>query len=139
MRRSDAGVTLIGALAVVAIIALFLMWATADRVVNLDKAKVVGARVQIESFKNSVTQYKISTGLFPTTKQGLDALWTKPASVNGWEGPYLREEIPLDPWGHPYVYKYPGEHGSQPDIVSYGADGQPGGEGPNADIVSWKN
>ena len=66
-------------------------------------------------------------------------LRTRPANVNQWEGPYLRKEIPLDPWKHPYIYRYPGEHGDEPDIISYGADGQAGGEGVSADIVSWKN
>jgi general secretion pathway protein G len=62
----------------------------------------------------------------------------RPQNVNGWNGPYLQAEVPADPWGHPYVYKFPGEHGDEPDLVCYGADGQPGGEGLNADIVSWK-
>jgi general secretion pathway protein G len=99
----------------------------------------VAARVQINNFEQALTQYKLNTGLFPTTEQGLEALRTKPSTVNQWDGPYLRKEIPLDPWGHPYVYKFPGEHGEEPDIISYGSDGQPGGEGMNADIVSWKN
>jgi general secretion pathway protein G len=59
--------------------------------------------------------------------------------VENWQGPYLQKEIENDPWQHPYVYRFPGEHGDEPDIVSYGADGQPGGDGINADIVSWKN
>jgi general secretion pathway protein G len=76
--------------------------------------------------------------MFPTTEQGLEALRTKPANFNQWEGPYLKKEIPKDPWGHDYLYKYPGEHGDEPDIISYGLDGQPGGDGLNADVVSWK-
>ena len=56
-----------------------------------------------------------------------------------WNGPYIEKEIPKDPWGHDYVYRFPGEHGDGPDIVSLGRDGQPGGEGFDADIVSWKN
>ena len=72
-------------------------------------------------------------------EQGLEALRTKPANVNQWDGPYLKKEIPLDPWGHPYLYRFPGEHGDEPDLISYGADGQAGGDGMNADIVSWKN
>ena len=72
-------------------------------------------------------------------RQGLEALRTRPANVNFWEGPYLDKEVPLDPWKRAYVYRFPGEHGDTPDILSYGGDGQPGGEGVNADIVSWKN
>ena len=69
----------------------------------------------------------------------MNALRVKPENVNNWEGPYLEQDVPVDPWGHPYIYKFPGEHGDQPDIICLGADGQPGGEGVNADIVSWKS
>jgi general secretion pathway protein G len=72
--------------------------------------------------------FKLAHGNFPTSEQGLEALRSE-----------LSADVPPDPWGHPYVYKYPGEHGDEPEIVSYGADGQPGGEGINADIVSWKS
>jgi general secretion pathway protein G len=81
----------------------------------------------------------LDTGLFPSNEQGLQALRMKPANLNLWNGPYLPQEIPLDPWGRPYLYKYPGDHGDEPDVISYGADGQAGGEGINADIVSWKS
>ena len=97
------------------------------------------ARAQIGNFEQALTHYKLDSGDYPTTEQGLEALRTRPANVAHWDGPYLVKEIPLDPWGHRYVYKFPGEHGKQPDIISFGADGQPGGEGPNADIASWKN
>jgi general secretion pathway protein G len=139
MRRRNAGVTLIEMLVVVTIIALFTTLALPGFWRPLEKSKVVAARTQISSFEQALSQYKLDTGVFPTTEQGLEALRTRPANVANWDSQYLVKEIPLDPWGHPYVYKYPGEHGSQPDIVSYGADGQAGGEGPNADIVSWKD
>src|SRR5260370_1047486 len=137
-RRTNAGVTLIEMLVVVTIIALFATLVAANMFKQGDKAKAVAARVQINNFEQALTQYKLSTGLFPTSEQGLEALRTRPANVAQWDGPYLRKEIPLDPWGHPYIYKFPGDHGDEPDIISYGADGQPGGEGNNADIVSWK-
>jgi general secretion pathway protein G len=137
-RRGDAGVTLIEMLVVVSIIALFAALVAPSMFTQGDKARVVAARVQINNFEQALTQYKLSTGMFPTTEQGLEALRTKPANLNQWEGPYLRKEIPKDPWGHDYLYKYPGEHGDEPDIISYGLDGQPGGDGLNADIVSWK-
>ncbi|HTM52280.1 MAG TPA: type II secretion system major pseudopilin GspG [Bryobacteraceae bacterium] len=137
--RNEAGVTLIEMLVVVTIIALFATLVAPSMFKQGDKAKTVAARVQINNFEQALTQYKLNTGLFPTTEQGLEALRVKPANVNQWEGPYIRKEIPLDPWGHPYVYKFPGEHGEEPDLISYGADGQAGGEGLNADIVSWKN
>src|SRR3954447_17582090 len=135
-RRADAGVTLIEMLVVVTIIALFAMLVAPNMFKNVDKANSVAARAQINNFEQALMQYKLSTGTFPPD---LEALRTRPANVNQWEGPYLRKEIPLDPWKHPYIYKYPGEHGDEPDILSYGADGQPGGEGVNTDIVSWKN
>jgi general secretion pathway protein G len=138
-RRGQAGVTLIEMLVVVTIIALFATLVAPNMFKNVDKANAVGARVQINNFEQALMQYKLSTGTFPTTEQGLEALHTKPASVNLWEGPYLKTEIPLDPWKHPYLYRYPGEHGDEPDIISYGADGQPGGDGVNADIANWKH
>jgi general secretion pathway protein G len=137
-RRGEAGVTLIEMLVVVSIIALFAALVAPSMFQQGDKARVVAARVQINNFEQALTQYKLSTGMFPTTEQGLEALRTKPANLNQWEGPYLKKEIPKDPWGHDYLYKYPGEHGDEPDIISYGLDGQPGGEGLNADVVSWK-
>jgi general secretion pathway protein G len=137
-RRGDAGVTLIEMLVVVSIIALFAALVAPSMFQQGDKARVVAARVQINNFEQALTQYKLSTGMFPTTEQGLEALRTRPANLNQWEGPYLKKEIPKDPWGHDYLYKYPGDHGDEPDIISYGLDGQPGGEGLNADIASWK-
>ena len=137
-RRGDAGVTLIEMLVVVSIIALFAALVAPTMFQQGDKARVVAARVQINNFEQALTQYKLSTGMFPTTEQGLEALRTKPANLNQWEGPYLKKEIPKDPWGHDYLYKYPGDHGEEPDIISYGLDGQPGGDGLNADVVSWK-
>jgi general secretion pathway protein G len=85
--------------------------------------------------------YRLDNGKYPPTSLGLEALNTKPAdeSASNWHGPYLRKAVPLDPWRHPYVYKAPGEVNPRGyDLLSYGADGQPGGEGENADILSWK-
>ena len=137
--RRQAGVTLIEMLVVVTIIALFAALVAPGMFKQSDKARVTAARVQINNFKAALGQYKLDTGIFPATEQGLQSLRANPGSVNQWAGPYLQMEVPLDPWGHPYVYKFPGEHGDEPDIVSLGADGQPGGEGVNADVASWKN
>lgn len=126
-------------LVVVTIIALFAMLVAPRLLKKSDTARITAARAQINAFMTALGAYKLDTGVFPTTEQGLEALRTPPAGVNQWQGPYLPQEIPLDPWGHPYVYKYPGEHGDEPDIICYGADGKPGGEGLNADIVSWKS
>jgi len=137
--KSRAGVTLIEMLVVVTIIALFAA-VVGPRLLNQgDRARVVAARQQIGSFMTAIGVYKLDTGLFPSTELGLNALRVRPQNVNNWNGPYLPQEIPVDPWGRPYLYKYPGDHGDEPDIVCLGADGQPGGDGINADIVSWKS
>ena len=137
--RRQAGVTLIEMLVVVTIIALFAALVAPRMLRRSDTARITAARAQINSFMTALGAYKLDTGLVPTTEQGLQALRVKPQGVNQWEGPYLPQEIPVDPWARPYFYKYPGEHGDEPDIISYGADGQPGGESINGDILSWKS
>ena len=136
---AQAGITLIEMLVVMTIIALFAALVGPSLLKHGDTARITAARAQIESFDTALGAYKLDTGTFPTTEQGLQALRVKPPDVNQWAGPYMPKDIPLDPWGHPYVYKYPGEHGDEPDIICYGADGAAGGDGLNADIVSWKN
>jgi len=101
-----------------------------------DRARITKGRADIHSFMTALATYKLDVGSFPSTAQGLDALHKNPG-VTGWSGPYIQQDIPLDPWGHAYDYKFPGDHGDEPDIICYGADGRPGGEGINADIVSW--
>jgi general secretion pathway protein G len=134
-----AGVTLIELLVVVTIIALFAAVVGTNMFRQADKARVTAARTQLVNFRTALGQYKLDTGSFPTTELGLQALRVKPANAELWDGPYLTMDVPVDPWGHPYGYKFPGEHGDEPDLISLGADGQPGGEGFNADVVSWKN
>ena len=104
-----------------------------------DDARRTAAKAQIDSFMTALGSYKLATGNFPTTEQGLPALRVKPDGVEQWDGPYLPKDVPMDPWGHPYQYVYPGAHGDEPDLISLGADGQPGGDGNNADIESWSN
>jgi general secretion pathway protein G len=101
-----------------------------------DHNRTVQARAQLDNFMTALGFYQLDLHSFPTTEEGLQALRVDPGH-SGWNGPYLPKDIPLDPWGRAYVYRYPGEHGSGPDIVSYGGDGVPGGEGIYADIVSW--
>ena len=137
-KRGQAGVTLIEMLVVVTIIGLFVALVGPRLWSNVDKAKITAARAQIENFMAALGTYKLDNGNFPTTEQGLQALRVKPGDADKWNGPYMPKDIPKDPWGHDYVYKFPGDHGDEPDIISYGADGQPGGDGINADIVSWK-
>jgi general secretion pathway protein G len=137
--RRQAGVTLIEMMVVVVIIALFAALVLPRMMGQADKARKTAARAQINAFMTALGSYKLDTSSYPTTEQGLQALRAKPENVNNWQGPYTDKEIDNDPWGHPYVYRFPGEHGDEPDITCYGADGQPGGDGMNADIVSWKN
>ena len=138
-RRGEAGVTLIELLVVVTIIALFAALVGPRMFRQVGKSRATAAKAQINAFQTALGVYKLDTSKFPNTEQGLQALRAKPEGLEGWDGPYLPQDIPLDPWNHPYVYKYPGEHGDEPDIVSYGADGQSGGEGEDADILSWSS
>lgn len=138
-KRGSRGITLIEMLVVLAIIALFASL-VAPRLLNkTDSARVTAARAQINAFMTALGTYKLDTGVYPSTELGLQALRQKPGNVNNWQGPYLPQEIPVDPWGRPYAYKYPGDQGDEPEIVCLGADGQPGGDGINTDIVSWKS
>jgi general secretion pathway protein G len=137
-RRSQRGVTLIEMLVVVTIIALFAGIVGPKYWGKVADSKRVAAKTQIVAFEGALGQFMLGTGTYPSTELGLKALREKPESLPGWSGPYLSQDVPLDPWGRPYLYKFPGEHGDEPDIISLGADGQPGGEGPAADIVSWK-
>jgi general secretion pathway protein G len=137
--RRRAGVTLIEMMVVVTIIALFAALVLPRMIGQSDRARRVSAKAQINAYLTALGSYKLDTGIYPTSEQGLQALRVKPDGIENWQGPYTDKEIGNDPWGHPFVYKYPGEHGDDPDIISYGRDGQAGGDGNDADIVSWKN
>jgi general secretion pathway protein G len=139
IRRGERGITLIEMLVVVTIIALFAALVGPKLFGNVDKAKRTTAMAQINTFMTALGNYKLDTGTFPSTEMGLLSLRVKPENVPQWAGPYLTKDLPMDPWGRPYLYKYPGEHGDEPDVISLGLDGEPGGEGNNADIVSWSN
>ena len=136
--RSRSGVTLIEMLVVVTIIALFAAIVGPRLLHRGDQARVVAAKQEISNIQLALGQYKLDTGLFPTQELGLTALRQQPPGMDQWHGPYLVKDLGNDPWGHPYVYKYPGDHGDEPDVISYGADGQPGGTDLNADVASWK-
>lgn len=137
-KRSQRGITLIEMLVVITIIGLLGGVVYLNMFKKAEEAKPKVALTQIKNFMEALNLYKLETSSFPPTEVGLQALRVKPDGVAQWGGPYVQGDIPLDPWGHPYLYKYPGDHGDMPDVVSLGGDGQPGGEGTNADIVSWK-
>jgi general secretion pathway protein G len=104
---------------------------------RISPAKESAARAQIENFMTALDSYFVDVGRYPSTHDGLKALRARPESADKWSGPYLKKEIPNDPWGNAYVYRAPGRSGGY-EIVSYGADGREGGEGENADIKSWE-
>lgn len=104
---------------------------------QLGRSEIKVARAQIESLGKALDIYRLETGHYPTTEQGLAALVSAPGDEPRWGGPYLQKALPLDPWGRAYVYRSPGESGEY-DLLSMGKDGQPGGEGENAEITSWQ-
>ena len=140
--RSSAGWTFMETLIVIAIILVLTSSVGFVAIQNLDKAKIATARSQIDSFSVALESYYIDCGRYPTTEQGLSALWQKPTvePVSPfWDGPYMLKAIPKDPWGNDYEYRVPGQHGLPYSIRSFGRDGREGGEGKDADITSWEN
>jgi general secretion pathway protein G len=136
LARRERGFTLIELLVVVVILGLLAGLVGPRLFGHVGKSKQAAAQAQIELFGAALDNYRLDVGQYPATEAGLKALQTNPGA-EGWDGPYLRKEIPDDPWRHAYVYRAPGEHGDY-DLMSYGADGAPGGEGENADVVSWQ-
>jgi len=134
--RYAIGFTLIELLVVVVIIGLLAGLVAPRYFGQVGKSNVTVARAQIDSLSKALDQYRLDVGTYPTTDQGLQALFVRPEGVDRWDGPYLQKQVPADPWGRPYQYKSPGDHGDY-DLYSYGADGQPGGTGENADVTSW--
>ncbi|MGH6857629.1 MAG: type II secretion system major pseudopilin GspG [Methylocella sp.] len=135
--RED-GFTLIEILVVITIIGL-LMSLVGPRVLNfLAEAKVKAAAIQVQSFSSSLDLFYLDLGHYPSTSEGLAALVQRPAGETGWNGPYLQKGyVPSDPWGHPYIYRSPSEHGPY-EIVSLGSSGKEGGAGTAVAIKSWE-
>jgi len=131
------GFTLVELLVVMAIIALLAALVAPKVFPKLGKGKTAAAQAQIELFGQALDQYRLDTGHYPTTEQGLQSLVTNPG-VDKWQGPYLKKNvIPPDPWGKAYNYQNPGSHGEY-DLWSYGRDGTPGGEGEDKDVTNWE-
>lgn len=137
-RNQEKGFTLFEILVVVIIIGLLAALVGPRLFGKVSTAKQKTTKAQIELFGTALDTFRLDVGRYPTTEEGLKALREKPSGAEGWEGPYLPKEIPVDPWNRAYVYKSPGEHGDY-DLLSYGLDGAEGGEGENLDIVSWKD
>jgi general secretion pathway protein G len=136
-RRKEDGYTLLEVLVVLGIIVLLSAVVGPRLIGYFSKAKHDSARLQLDSLTNVLEIYYMDVGSYPSAEAGLEALLIKPDSAVGWAGPYLKKREGLsDPWGRPYAYRLPGEHGAY-DVFSLGRDGKEGGEGEDADIVSW--
>ena len=142
MQKSGrSGFTLIEILVVIVVIAILATLVAPNVFQHVGAAKSATAKSQIEMLGAALDAYRLDNGAYPTTEQGLNALWEKP-TINppaNWRSPYLRKPVPNDPWGRAYLYLFPGQQNPNGyDLLSYGADGKLGGQGDDADILSWK-
>ena len=134
--KNKKGFTLVELLVVMVIIGLLAALVAPRLFPKLGKGKQAAAKAQIELLGQALDQYRLDVGSYPSTQEGLQALMTNPG-VEKWDGPYLKKNLPMDPWGHPYVFQSPGTHGEY-DLYSYGRDGKAGGEGEDKDVFSWE-
>lgn len=140
-RATRRGFTLIEILVVIVVIGILATLVAPEIFKHVGAAKSATAKSQIEMFGSALDAYRLDNGHYPTTQQGLNALWEMPTvdAPANWRGPYLRKPVPLDPWNVAYIYLSPGQVNLNGyDLLSYGADGKPGGVGEDADITSWQ-
>ena len=140
-KHYSEGWTFIETLIVMAIVLVLTASVGFSAIKQLDKARIVTVKSQLESFSIALDSFYMDNGFYPSTDQGLEALWQKPTGnpePKNWNGPYLSKQIPLDPWGNNYIYNVPGENGLPYGIISYGKDGMEGGEGNDQDITTWE-
>ncbi len=135
-RKHTAGFTLLELLVVMVIIGLLASYVGPKYFAQIGKSEVKTAKAQLDALEKALDQYRLDNGHYPAADAGLNALMVSPATESKWQGPYLKKAVPADPWGNPYVYRIPGEHGEY-DLLSYGRDGKPGGLNEDADIVNW--
>ncbi len=131
-----SGFTLLELLVVMVIIGLLAGYVGPKYFAQLGKSETKAAKAQVESLAKALDTYRLDIGHYPSTEQGLAALNNAPSGESKWHGPYLAKNVPNDPWGRPYLYKYPGEHGDY-DVWTLGNDGQAGGMEADIDVGNW--
>ena len=139
LRLAQLGFTLLELLVVIVIIGMLASYVGPKYFAQIGKSEVTVAKAQLEGLSKAMDTFRIDVGRYPSVEEGLRALMVKPDSANGWNGPYLKKDVPLDPWGRPYGYKIGGAaspNGVTADyqIISLGKDGQPGGSGEDLDL-----
>lgn len=132
----QAGFTLLELLVVMVIIGLLAGYVGPKYFAQVGKSETKAAKAQIDALEKALDQYRLDVGRYPSTDQGLAVLMSKPSNEPRWAGPYLKKAVPMDPWGRPYLYRMPGEHG-EVDVWTLGSDGQAGGENEAADVGNW--
>lgn len=132
--NTNYGFTLIELLVVLVILGMLAGLVGPRLFSNVDKSKVKTADTQVKMLRGSLQTYRLDTGTYPNTTQGLTALMRPPEDVKSWQGPYLEDEIPKDPWGNDYIYKSPANNLQGFALYSLGADGKPGGSDLDSDI-----
>jgi general secretion pathway protein G len=135
--KRDGGYTLLELLVVLTILGLLTMMATPYVIRYIESGRVKTARTEVSNIGAALDLYKSDVGQYPSTAEGLDALMKSPPGADNWNGPYLKKAGALkDPWGHPYIYRSPGQHGEF-DLYSYGADAKPANDNEKPEVANW--